>query len=273
MSRKSKLSRRDFLGWTGMGIGALAAHVWIPKKAFAAPPAVGTIKHILILHAGGGMRSSCIFNADVAPQWNPFGRVTSADRDTTGAPLLTSGVQWGVGTVLTGDKAPITLAQWGGATLPVVSQIADKISVIGAVDHDPNADAGDGNHYSATLRMCTGAPDGQTGMLTMLSKELDGQHPLPPVVVGGSGPIGASVYGTGVADFARFRPIYINGPTDFRYPRTNTGDNDPQYVKSIEAQLDGFPVQARPQALAGRPANFIIAKQNGIKYGGVLATE
>ena len=52
MSLKSKISRRDFLGYTGMGIGALAAHVWIPKKAFASTPAAGTVKHLLIREAG-----------------------------------------------------------------------------------------------------------------------------------------------------------------------------------------------------------------------------
>src|SRR4051794_34006815 len=110
--QKKGLSRRDFLGYSGLGLSALAAHIWIPKKAFAAPPPVGTVKRILILHAGGGMRSTALFNADVAPQWNPFGKISSGDLDATGQPLLASGARWGVGSLLAGDKMPVSLAQW-----------------------------------------------------------------------------------------------------------------------------------------------------------------
>ncbi len=273
MSASSKFSRREFLSYSGVGLAGLAATVWIPKKVFAAPPAAGTVKRLLILHAGGGMRSTALFNADVAPQWNPYGWVSTTDTDTTGAPLLAAGVQWGVGKPLVGDKTPITLAQWNGVKLPLVSQIANQITVLGAVDHDPSADLGDGNHYSATVRMCTGSENGQNGLLTMLSKELDGQHPLPPTIVGGAGPIGASVYGTGLGDLARYRPIYINGLTDFRYPRTSGGNADPDYVKAIESKLDGDVVAARSNAMGGRAANFIIVKQLGLKYGAVLATD
>lgn len=264
------INRRQFLGVSGVGLGALASHVWIPKKAFAQPPASGRAKRVLILHAGGGMRSTCLFNANVAPQWNPFGAVSKSDVDTDGKPLLAS-TQWGVGSVLVGNKTPIPLAQWGGVKLPVVSQIADKITVVCSVDHDPTAQQGDGNHYSATLRMCSGAPDGQAGLLTMIGKELDGQHPLPPTIVGGSGPIGAAVYGAGGGAFAQYRAIFINGLTDFRYPRGNSGGDDPSWVKQLESRLDGGLTTRRPNALIGRISSFLTAKQSGITYGGVLA--
>jgi hypothetical protein len=220
------------------------------------------------------MRSTALFNADVAPQWNPFGRVSSTDLDANGAPLLARGVAWGVGRALVGDATPIALSHWGpGAVLPVFSQVADQVTVLGAVDHDPTAAAGDDNHYSATVRMCTGQDGGSNGLLTVIAKELDGQHPLPPTIVGGSGPIGASVYGSAASDWAHYRPILINGPADFRYPRPGTGTPDPDAVTAVEGRLDQAVASARPQALGGRPQSFIVAKQLGLRYGARLATD
>jgi hypothetical protein len=224
-----------------------------------------------------------LFNGNVSPQNNPFGVVSESDVDATGAPVLAGGVQWGVGRALLGlgvgqsasTLKPRTLSTWSGAALPYVSKIADKVSVLGAVDHDPTQPQGDTDHYSATRRMCTGAPGGRVGLLTILSKELasrdfDGQSRLPPVVVGGSGPTGASVYGIADRANARFEPILLNGPSDFQYPRASAGVADPGWVTSIESQLDDSFLQARPGALGGRALEYLIAKQLGLGYGAAL---
>src|SRR5262249_26950241 len=108
--KQHQLSRRHFLGVSGAGMAGLATTVWIPKRTFATVPASGTVQRLLILHAGGGMRSAPLFNADVSPQWNPFGKVSSTDTDTNGAPLLASGVEWGVGNVLVGNRRPLPLS-------------------------------------------------------------------------------------------------------------------------------------------------------------------
>jgi hypothetical protein len=262
------MNRRNFLGLGAFGLGALAAHALLPSRRARAAPAPRA-KRLLILHAGGGMRSSCLFNAHVAPQWNPFGAVAAGDLDASGKPLLAS-AQWGVGTVLVGDKKPIALSQWGGATLPVVSQIADQIAVVASVDHDPTAPAGDTNHFSATLRMCSGAPDGQAGLLTMMTHALGGTTPLPPTIVGGAGPIGASVYGAGAGSFAQYRALYLNGPSDFQYPRNSDGAADPPWASALEGALDQDAAATHPFALEGRVGNFIGIKRAGLTYGGVL---
>lgn len=267
------LSRRRFFSAAAAGVAGVAAHTWLRRRAFASGPAPGTVRRLLILHAGGGMRSTCLFNAGVAPQWNPFGSIAHGDVDTEGKPLLAPGVGWSPGALLVGDRTPVTLTTWGSTTkLPIVTQVADKISVLGSVDHDPNAE-GDGNHFSATLRMCTGAPDGRVGLLTMFGKELDGRAPLPPVIVGGSGPIGASVFGVGDGAMARYRPILINGPTDFRYPRADLAAKDPSFATDLESALDRAFVASRPHALDGRPADWIVAKQLGGQYGAHLTTD
>jgi hypothetical protein len=279
-----RVSRRAFLGIAGAGLASAgAAHLWIPRRAFAAPGAP-VIRRLLILHAAGGARTTCLFNGNVSPQNNPFGVVSESDVDATGTPVLASGVQWGVGRALLGlgigqsvsTLTPRTLSTWGGVPLPYVSKIADKVSVLGAVDHDPTQQQGDTDHYSATRRMCTGAPGGSIGLLTILSKELasrdvDGQDRLPPVVVGGSGPTGASVYGTADRANARFEPILLNGPSDFQYPRASAGVPDPGWATSLESQLDDSFVQTRPNALGGRAIEYVLAKQLGLGYGATLA--
>jgi hypothetical protein len=248
----------------------------------AAPGAPG-IRRLLILHAAGGARTTCLFNGNVSPQNNPFGVVSESDVDATGAPVLAGGVQWGVGRALLGlgigqsasTLRPRTLSTWNGMALPYVSKIADKVSVLGAIDHDPTQQQGDADHYSATRRMCTGAPGGRIGLLTILSKELasrdfDVEDRLPPVVVGGSGPTGASVYGIADRANARFEPILLNGPSDFQYRRAPAGVTDPAWATSLESQLDDSFVEARPSALGGRAIEYLIAKQLGLGYGAAL---
>ncbi|MDP9001301.1 MAG: DUF1501 domain-containing protein, partial [Myxococcota bacterium] len=281
-----RVSRRGFLGIAGASLAsASAAHLWIPRRAFAAG-SPGAIKRLLILHAGGGARTTCLFNGNVSPQWNPFGAVSAADVDATGAALLAPGVQWGVGKALLGlglgestsTLEPRTLSNWDGKTLPYISQIAEKVTVLGSVDHDPTQTQGDFDHDSATRRMCTGAPAGRIGLLTVLSKELDsrevdGQYALPPVVVGGSGPMGASVYAAVDRTNARHQPVLLNGPGDFRDPHPAVGAKSPDWTTSLELRLDDSYVKARPNAVGGRAAEYVIAKQLGLEYGGLLAAD
>lgn len=281
-----RLSRRGFLGIAGAGLaGASAANFWIPRRAFASG-SPGTIKRLLILHAGGGARTTCLFNGNVSPQWNPFGVVSAEDVDTNGASVLAPGVQWGVGKALLGlglggstsTLEPRTLSSWDGDTLPYVSQVADKITVLGSVDHDPMQPLGDFDHASATRRMCTGAAAGRVGLLTVLSKELDasqvdGQYSLPPVVVGGSGPMGASVYAAVDRTSARHQPILLNGPSDFQYPHGADAAMNPYWVTSLESRLDESFVRVRPNAVGGRPAEYVVQKQLGLEYGGLLTAD
>jgi hypothetical protein len=255
------------------GAGVAAAHVWIPKKVLAAPPSLGVVKRILVLHAEGGMRSSCLFNADVTPQYNPFGKLVAGDLDASGAPLLASGVGWTAGKLLAGDARPITLATWGGVPLPLLPRIADRISVLGAVDHDPDATVGASQHQVANRYMCTGSADGQTGLLTIITKELAGRYRLAPTVVASTSPLAASVYGEGAGELARYRPIRLNGPLDFRAPRQDPQRDAPEPERALERSFDDAMQRARPKALDGRLADFALAKDLGLAYGGVLASD
>src|SRR5688500_17673415 len=84
----TQLSRRTFLG-AAAGAATVAASPWFwVKKSFAqSTPGFGSAKHVLILYAAGGLRSTPLFNADASFQHNPFGRANST-------------AEWGVGNVL-----------------------------------------------------------------------------------------------------------------------------------------------------------------------------
>src|SRR5688500_18760824 len=119
-----KLSRRTLL--KGAAAGALAGPWFWVKKSFAqSTPGFGAAKHVLILYAGGGLRSVPLFNADVSFGNNPFGKANVAPN-----------VEWSPGTLL--GTEPIDLFTFGdGSRLPPVPQIAGDIAVIAGVDHNP----------------------------------------------------------------------------------------------------------------------------------------
>ena len=89
---KKASSRRSFLK-----AAAVAAPIlWLPRRVRAA---AGTAKHLLVLHAKGGFRSHCTFNAVGASAHNPFG---------TQAVAPIGARAWALGAAC-GAERPITL--------------------------------------------------------------------------------------------------------------------------------------------------------------------
>lgn len=212
-------TRRKFfqLGAGGLATAAIAPTLWIPRRSLAATPASGMVKHLIVVHLDGGARSQCLFNADVAQQWNP----TEISGVQAGAP----GTQWGVGGVF---SATAHAGGIDGETIPSVPQISDRICVLGTVDHTPGLDAADADHNTASLRMATGAPDGTRGLFTIVHRDhasyQDGNpdRNLPPVVVGGV----ARRFGGGSGDFGPYRPIVVDHWSEF----IGAGDNGAELV-------------------------------------------
>ena len=56
-----KTNRRDFLKLSAAA--TVAPMLWLPRRAYAASPGFGLAKHVLVLHAKGGIRSHNVFNA------------------------------------------------------------------------------------------------------------------------------------------------------------------------------------------------------------------
>src|SRR5438067_1944471 len=168
-------SRRSFLKLAA-GTAALSASpwIWVKKARSEMSPGFGRARHVLILYAGGGLRSAPLFNADVSFQLNPFGSVPRADTNT----------EWGVGKILGTDAQPIySFGQ--DATLPPVSAIAKDVAVLAGVDHDPSAPLGVMDHGSGDLRLTGGALDTPAGLLSVIHHAHPGYKNgtilLPPI--------------------------------------------------------------------------------------------
>lgn len=223
----NKQNRRSFLR-TAAGAAAVAGvapWVWVPNKSFAAAtPAFGTVDHVLILYAGGGLRSVPLFGADASFPNNPFGQVTSP------AP----GTEWGVGSIL--GTQPIDLFNLG-ETLPPVSQISNEIAVIAGVDHEPTSANAQIDHFSGDLALTGGTIDSEAGLLSMVHRfhpgYISGSFVLPPFDVG------LTTFGRGTGDYAAFRPIAVTSADDFTGKSGNGGEfQKAQWAVELRNEFD-----------------------------------
>jgi len=226
---KTLLKRRSVLG---LGAAAAAAVVaptlWLPKLGRAAPtPGFGAAKHFIMVYLNGGARSTCLFNADVAQQWNPI--------EISGLQPGAAGTQWGVGGVFDGTDHDGGIL---GESIPSLPSISNELCVLGTVDHTPGEDRGDGNHATAQIRMATGAPDGTRGLLSIVYRDhpvyQGGSPPVPPVIVGSC----ARLFGSGAGEFGAYRPVIVNAWYDFLGNTQSQGVAKPPYVAAFEQQMD-----------------------------------
>lgn len=199
-----KHSRRTFLQGAA-AMATVAPWVWVPRKAFAAAtPAFGTARRVLVLYAGGGLRSAPLFNADASVRHNPFGQATEG---------VDPSVQWAVGSIL--GTQPVDLFGFGEqpVALPPVPAIAHDIAVLAGVDHEPAAAMPVIDHGTGDMALATGRTDGDTGILSLVHRDhpgyANGSFALPPF------DLGLSSFGRGSGDYAAFRPIALQSAGEF----------------------------------------------------------
>lgn len=200
------LSRRSFLRGAAAGATAVTAAPWVfvPRKAFAGP-AFGAADSVIILYAGGGLRSQPLFNADVSLQMNPFGLASN----------VAPGTEWGVGSILGQNAFP--LFSFGDVTeFPAVPQIANDIAVLAGVDHDPSSSMPVAiDHGTGDMSVTTGRFDDMpgSGLLSMIHRDhpgyVGGDLALPPF------DLGLSNFARGEGDLAGYRPIAIGSANEF----------------------------------------------------------
>jgi hypothetical protein len=171
-----RIRRRDFLRTTAAG--AAFALIGLSRKSGRAegPPRA---RRVLLVNAGGGLRSSAAFNASTKQKFNPWGV-----RGQAGVLRL--------GNVLRADDDVVTYtaASWpGGGSVPAIEQAAASFAIIAATDHAPDGSARAGDHTDDVPRMATGyfgRPDAP-GVVTALNRFLGGAAPAPVATIGGGG--------------------------------------------------------------------------------------
>lgn len=232
-SKPTRIKRRSFLGlgMATVATVAVAPTLWLPRTGHAQTSAFGAAKHLVVVNLDGGMRSTCLFNADVSEQWNP--------PEISGKQAGADGTEWGVGGVFPATDYPDTGGVLGGV-VPAVPKITSDLCVLGTVDHTPGEDRGDGNHDSARIRMATGAANGTRGLATIIYRDHalyqgGGRDTnLPPVVIGNS----ARLWGSGAGEFGPYRPVIVGSWRDFRNQGGSDAATQPGWATQVGAALD-----------------------------------
>ena len=247
------MKRRDFLKTAA---GAAAAGVvgpvlWLPRRARAATPAFGQAKHVLILFAKGGMRSHCLFNAVGNGQHNPFG-----------AQPAQAGTQWALGRACGRKSYATTLGQ-----VPAFADVTSDVAVIPCVDHLPDAPRSDADHRTAVNRMCTGDAEGESGLLARIGLH----HPqyaagfsaqaMPPVE------IRPTEFGLGAGDYARTRPLALQGAGDNFAANLPVGRG---WKIAARESLNQRFVSRRAKAYGDRLGLFLLAKERAAIFAELL---
>jgi len=269
-SSRIRLTRRGLLG---LGVGAVAGlaapHIWIPQ-ARASSGARGAIKHLVYVRLSGGFRFPTAFNGDVADEFNPFGVAQ-------GVP---DGVQWGVSDLLTRAGYLTEVAnQADGTTLAgmgmqSVSALADQITVMPTVDHEPLAGRADGNHTTGLERYLTGYVNGEAGIFTRIMRGLstrydqalkDGVLLLPPFVMG------SAAMARGFGDYAEFRPPVLSGAGFERFAAREA--EPPEWARRMIVETDTRMRDRQHPALRGQIDAFIQTRAATAAYSEVFASE
>jgi len=264
MSRKLLTpSRRRFLGLATAGaVGLAAPHIWLKRRAIAQTAAPGSIKHLIYIRLSGGFRFPCAFNGDVAANFNPYGLAG-------GVP---DGVSWGVSRLL--ERAPYlseeALLESG---MLAVNQLADRITVMPAVDHEPLAGGADANHDTGLERYLTGYVNGEAGFFTRILRGLagryqtalsEGQLLLPPFVMGTAG------MARGLGEFAPHRPPVLSGATFEQFGAA--GEEIPDWTTAMAAETDARMRDRQHPALRNAVDAYIQTRAATRAYSDIFAS-
>lgn len=229
-----RLGRRSVLG-LGAVTGAVLSfpHVWVPRPALAQSSGRGAVKHLIYIRLSGGFRFPTAFNGDVDSQFNPFGLAG-------GAP---SGVSWGVSRLLEGGEYLNQEAAEGEEApriaLRSAHELADRITVMPTVDHEPLAARADGNHETGLERFLTGFVGGDAGIFTRIQMGLRaryeeallaGEVVLPSFVMGSSG------MARGLGEFSPYRPPVLGGASFDQF--VAVGEGPPEWSSAFVSETD-----------------------------------
>ena len=105
------MKRRDFLK---LSAAVMAPAILIPRSARAATAASGSVDHLLILYAKGGLRSHAMFNAVGSFGHNPWGSQTAA-----------AGTEWKLGAACGSND--ITTSS---GVVPAFAKISNEVAVL-----------------------------------------------------------------------------------------------------------------------------------------------
>ncbi|MBA3456291.1 MAG: DUF1501 domain-containing protein [Deltaproteobacteria bacterium] len=246
-----RIRRRDFLRTTAAG-AAIALIGLSRKSSHAAEPS--RARRVLIINAGGGLRSSAAFNASPDIALNPWGVLGQAGVLRLGA-------------VLRADEAAVTTtaASWpGGGSVPWINQAATSFGLIAAADHAPDGSTRAGDHTDDEPRMGTGyfgkldAP----GLVTVLNRFIGPGASAPVATIGG-------------AEFGTAPPAWVSDkPIQLAYdelPGQAPVGGTATVGRPLEAALDARYLARRRHLARAAVQSLVNTKATLRRFGPVLA--
>ena len=245
------MKRRDFLRTTAAS--AVFAIVGLSRKSGRADTP-SRARRVLLINAGGGLRTTAGFNASTQQRLNPWGI------------LGTAGVLR-LGNVLRADDSAVTYSasSWSsGGTVPAIQQAATSFALIAGADHAPDGSARAGDHNDDTPRMGTGyfgKPDAP-GLLTLINRHLGANAPAPVATIGGGN------FGTAPPAWVSDRPI------DLAYnalPSNPPMGGSPAVGQPLEDALDAYSLSRHRNLAHDAIQSLVNTKATLRKFGPVLA--
>jgi hypothetical protein len=267
-SRQATIGRRGWLlGAMAATAGVSAPWIWVPRTVRAQTMATGAIKHLIYVRLSGGFRFPCAYNGDLSSAFNPYGVAS-------GVP---SGVSWGVSKLLEGGAFANAAGMNGAMNAPVLqalNTLADKITVMPTVDHEPLAGGADGNHDTGLERYLTGYVNGEAGVFTRIQKGLVKQYDealkagvlkLPAFVMGGA------AMARGLGEFAPHRPPVLNGSSFDRF--NSSAATLPDWMNDMVDATDARMRDRKHPALRDRVDAFIQTRTATKQYSDIFTSQ
>lgn len=278
-----KLTRRQFLA--ALSATSVAPMIFVPRTSRAQQAAAQTAraKQLLIIYAGGGMRSHALFSFDGAPKsLNPFGVAGSAG--STKSQFRLASPVGGNPDVAPFLQSAELLPEWGKSLPTLFGATSEQFSLLGPVDHNPGGEAELDERRAKNL-ISTGRAEGGPGLLTIIGNRIPTARPLPPFCIGDE----AAMFGAVTPGLEAGAPVFIRDPLDIAgdgngYGRLSrdTVQQDGSHVmvptpameaweQELGRALDADFRSRQPKALASRIDRVIGSREQLQKVRDVLA--
>ncbi len=247
------MRRRDLLKLASAGTAAAVIGLRGRSSRAAEVPRA---RRVLLLNAGGGMRTTAAFNASTHISQNPWGL-----RATVGAIKL--------GTIMRASDAAVTYAapSWGtDVAVPPIDDAARAFALIAGTDHHPDGSFRAGDHNDETVRMGTGYfgnPDAP-GLLTLINRHLGATAAAPIATIGGGG------FGIAPSAWLAHRPLEL---VFYQLPATTPQGGSANVGRPLEETFDARLLARRKNLARVQLQNFVGTKTLMRKFGPVLADD
>lgn len=246
-----KITRRSLLKLAASSAALAAAPtVLAPRRARAATEVFGAARHVLVLHAQGGFRSHCTFNAVGSFRHNPFG-----------VQAASSGTDWALGAACGHTSWTTSLGE-----VPAFADVTHDVCVLACVDSNPGGPA-EIDHVAGHRRAATGSPAGPTGLLSLvgahhaLYREGFRADVMPPVE------IVPTDFGLGAGSYGERRPLTLLGAQAAVNGALEVRDG---WHTEARRRFDERFLARRSPAFAKRLGNYRLAKHNAALFARML---